>query len=184
MAKNSVPVTVRFAAYFNQELQKFSPVILDKLIARKSQIDANRKVLRSIESETVWVSRDGSIAETLTETESSATVEITRGKSAGQFVNLWTSVDVLDYAGELRDSGVKIQKQIDEIRAIGTDETVKVERKARTAKYPHAVSVRFIPTMVAIPELDSNERATRLYNANAEIIGYNLVSKARAAKSE
>jgi hypothetical protein len=147
----------------------------------------NTDDLTSGTSSTVWVNRNGDIAETISDEQKLLTIVGTKGKAKGKVNPVWVNAPVSELFAQTANSIRNLQAYIDDVKRVGTDETVKVARKGRTSKYPDSIMVRFIPSTVAIPEFDSDDSAVRLYNANSEIIGYNVTPKKRekrVSKSE
>ena len=186
MRKSTVRIQDRFSKFYDENLEKFNPAILEKLIGQVEVFRGNEGILEDLLGEKVkqiWVSRKGQIAQTISEDDKTATVSIVKGKGAGKEVALWANIRTIDAIVENQTQIDRLQTLIDAVKTIGTDENaVIVARKGRTSKYPDSIMVRFIPSSVAIPELDANERAQRLYNANGEVVGYNLTPNKRASK--
>lgn len=186
MRKSTVRIQDRFSKFYDVNLEKFHPAILEKLIGQIEVFRGNEGILEDLLGEKVkqvWVSRKGQIAQTVSEDDKTATVSIVKGRGAGKEVALWANVRTIDAIVESQTQIDRLQTLIDAVKVVGTDENaVIVGRKGRTSKYPNAVTVKFIASTEAIAELDANDNATRLYNANAEIIGYNVQPKKRATK--
>lgn len=186
MRKSTVRIQDRFSKFYDVNLEKFNPAILEKLIGQIEVFRSNEDVLLDLlgaKVKQVWVSRKGQIAQTISDDDKTTTIQIVKGKGSGKHVALWSNIRTVDAVTENQAQIDRLQALIDAVKAVGTDENAAiVGRKGRTSKYPNAVSVKFIPSSVAIPELDANERAQRLYNANSEIVGYNLTPNKRATK--